>query len=826
MSTKGINRKSVVFLIKRRMHGLRRVFFLGLVLASALGAYFHLEGFPSWAVRLLERNLAERDLFVSIEKVKLDFYYGFAAQEVTVFKTILCRKPLLKAESVSGYVSGKTMWPGRRLLAHMHVENARIEPEPNEKGLMNPLAWPQLRSLDAEWSPGLLNVVRSDLRWEKLRANASGEFFYDRESLASIKERSSGQSPNELMSFFAKVCKAVRLKDPANLELRFAINTLLPEHSSLNVELDGSRVLIRDIFFSDFDGSFSLTPEFFRVHELILKNGTDFLTASGSVELKDYRTAFKIENTLELQDLALMHSVGWMKWVTDQKLDLEEGFQLTVKTGEGDWLKRKDVSATFFAKKLGVRGIDFQNVYSSLKHEDGIFVLPRMRAFVRGGTIPAAGAARQAHGGPVTADGLFDPKTKAYRLRTTLGFDPGLALPLVEKTPLERIVRNHEFFEEVELDLLTEGVWGTSGSTALSGRLKAGRAARRGAEVDAVQCEFSYKDSVLALPSVHVEKEGASNDGTVLVNFSTDIIDLDVAGGVDPNIMAQMIHPVVARPFRLFEFNGENYVQCKGTVDYGDGSKTRLSGVFRGTDIRSPVADVERASFDFGMTGYLLYFTNINAQVYGGTCTGESSFVLRGTDRPYRAEMTADKVGVKGLVNFYGGSSDQDNLGLLNGQVVLQGEVGRSIRRNIRGQGSARIEEGWLVELPVLKSFTKAARLVFNKFSTFSQTDCTMDFTIRDGAVYSENLVLAGDLMTLNGAGQYDFDSGFDANVEMTPFRKNKLTRVVQWASTPFSELLQFRVEGPLSNPTWNLSRIPDVGSMFRSKGDEAADDE
>jgi len=223
------------------------------------------------------------------------------------------------------------------------------------------------------------------------------------------------------------------------------------------------------------------------------------------------------------------------------------------------------------------------------------------------------------------------------------------------------------------------------------------------------------------------------------------------------------------------------------------------------------------------MAGSQLYFTNINAQVYGGTCTGQSYFTLNGgADRPYRAEIVAEDVGMTELARFYGETGAKKHLGKLTGHASLQGDVGQPIGKNISGNGFARIEDGWLVELPVLKAFTQVARVVFSQFSMFSQTDFSMDFNVHDGAVHTENLVLEGDLMTLKGQGRYDFTAGFDAGVEMKPFRKNKFTRVVQWASTPFSELLKFNVQGPLSDPTWRLA----VTSMFKGKNGESAPEE
>ena len=243
MSNEEEKKKPTLLSIKRRLHGMRRVFFLSLALIIVIAGYFHFVGFPQWAIRKLENKLAERNLYVAIENVKLDFYYGFEAQQVTVYKSILQRKPLLTAERLAFYLSGRELFRHGHLLAHRHVGDARVLPAllPPEVSEFFPA--PLVKELDADWRNGKLSVQSSEIRWGKLWIHAAGELFYDHEGIGRAQEQETAAS-DKLRLFMKGLHDSLRLKDTAELDIQFSLNTILPERSALTARLDGARLLL------------------------------------------------------------------------------------------------------------------------------------------------------------------------------------------------------------------------------------------------------------------------------------------------------------------------------------------------------------------------------------------------------------------------------------------------------------------------------------------------------------------------------------------------------------------------------------------------------
>lgn len=795
-----------------------------MALIVAVAGYLHFIGLPQWSIRKLEGVLADHNLYASIGNVKLDFYYGIDAEQVVLYKTIQRKTRLLSADSIAAHLSVKELLIGRRRLTRIHVRNARAMQAMLPLDLRGIGPIPIVKSLDGWWRAGKWQIEHSEINWGRLVIYAVGDYLYEQNRAGRPADHEPQSVPREMLLVGQWLHQSLRLKDAAELALDFSLNTISPERSTAHVVFDGGRALVRDVVYTDINFECSLSPERLLLHSLEFKNGTDSLHLSGTLGLKDVPSSLVLRNTLHVRDLVGMYSPNLAQRLSEEGIAVPAGCKLSLKSGAGEWVNRKAFSGTLSAPAFALRGVPFEKFESSFQYSDGFFEVNGVRAQVPSALV-GANDSRQVHGGEVSAAGQFDSKSKEYRLQMTLGFDPWLLLPLAMNSPLESVVREHEFYDEVSMAISVKGTIGDPASHSVIGRVVSGPASRRGASVDSAMVEFKYKDSLLELSPIHAEKEGHSADGKVLINFRTQIIDLDVRGGLDPNSMAQMIHPVVETPVSKFAFNGDNEVHCRGSVDYGTWEKTRMTGTYRGTLIRAPIAEVEEATFDFGMTGDQLYFTNITAKIYGGTCAGNSSFTVSGAVLPYRAEVVASEVGVTELARFFGELDPTVNLGALTGRVSLQGKLSQPVGQNIRGSGSAVLTDGWLVELPALKSLTKLARMVFSSFSTFSQTDCSLDFDLHDGAIYTDNFLLAGDVMTLSGEGRYDFKSGFDAEVEMKPFRKNMLTRVVQWATIPFSELLKFSVQGPLSDPTWHLARFPDVSSLFKKKNESVPEE-
>ena len=71
-----------------------------------------------------------------------------------------------------------------------------------------------------------------------------------------------------------------------------------------------------------------------------------------------------------------------------------------------------------------------------------------------------------------------------------------------------------------------------------------------------------------------------------------------------------------------------------------------------------------------------------------------------------------------------------------------------------------------------------------------------------------QNAYFEGDLLSAKGQGSYSRYSGFDAYIQAQVFSANPVSRVLRVITDPFFKLLEFKLEGPLSDPSWHLDNF------------------
>jgi hypothetical protein len=84
------------------------------------------------------------------------------------------------------------------------------------------------------------------------------------------------------------------------------------------------------------------------------------------------------------------------------------------------------------------------------------------------------------------------------------------------------------------------------------------------------------------------------------------------------------------------------------------------------------------------------------------------------------------------------------------------------------------------------------------------QTDLKTDFTIADGVVRMDRVLIEGDVFSLLGKGHYDLRDELDFDVQVALMKEHTLVAKVLRALTyPISKLFEFRLRGSLDDPRW-----------------------
>jgi hypothetical protein len=149
-------------------------------------------------------------------------------------------------------------------------------------------------------------------------------------------------------------------------------------------------------------------------------------------------------------------------------------------------------------------------------------------------------------------------------------------------------------------------------------------------------------------------------------------------------------------------------------------------------------------------------------------------------------------------------------MGFLNGRMQLALDPAAGGMQTLNGSGWVELQEGLLVDLPVIRRFSDLARKMDSGFSLLSQNDFSMTFDIRNGLLNTEDARLDGRLLSLTARGNYSFpEENCDFLVYMKPFRdSSRLTRLARLLSAPVSRLFAFKLTGPLDDPSWRFANL------------------
>ena len=113
-----------------------------------------------------------------------------------------------------------------------------------------------------------------------------------------------------------------------------------------------------------------------------------------------------------------------------------------------------------------------------------------------------------------------------------------------------------------------------------------------------------------------------------------------------------------------------------------------------------------------------------------------------------------------------------------------------------------------MTDLPLFQGFSRLMRRVFPTFTVFSITNLRGNFAITNGVISSEDAYFEGDLLSAKVHGRYVNPTGFDAYIKAQVFREGRISKMMLVLTDPLMRLLEMKLEGPLSDPSWQLEKF------------------
>jgi hypothetical protein len=206
----------------------------------------------------------------------------------------------------------------------------------------------------------------------------------------------------------------------------------------------------------------------------------------------------------------------------------------------------------------------------------------------------------------------------------------------------------------------------------------------------------------------------------------------------------------------------------------------------------------------------------LSAKIFGGQVQADCQVAL-GTAPQYdlRATLTDADLAQFAKENVSGRQR-------LNGKVVASVSLSGSPRDRdtLKGQGSIRLRDADIYELPIMVSLLKILSGRVPDSTAFTKSN--VDFHIQGEHVLLDNVTLSGDAVSLYGTGQMNFERQINLTFHSLggndDYRPALLRKVMGGAS---QQIMQIHVEGTLDHPVTRSEAFPVVNQALHQWQEE-----
>ena len=310
---------------------------------------------------------------------------------------------------------------------------------------------------------------------------------------------------------------------------------------------------------------------------------------------------------------------------------------------------------------------------------------------------------------------------------------------------------------------------------------------------------------------------GAPISGRIAYSEETEGLDVDVTTTMDKAPLFDIINILNHGELDQVRSDGPIPISARGAVALSL-TKSTITNALTGT-FALPAGsllnfDVRDMTADFTLAGHSVLIHNAQGKSpSGGRLSGDITFHFP----DYAADATVFTTNIRmadiGLDEISSAFNvTNERAGLVSGTLRLDGPAhGRTIA-HLNGAGHADIRDGVINRMRLFAGFTDyLSRNIPGISALVDQSTGSLDFTITDSILTTDNLLIEGSIFSIKGWGTYDIANDKLAfTVRANIFRKKTIAgRITHFITLPFTSLLlEFKVFGSLENPDWSYVNI------------------
>jgi hypothetical protein len=224
--------------------------------------------------------------------------------------------------------------------------------------------------------------------------------------------------------------------------------------------------------------------------------------------------------------------------------------------------------------------------------------------------------------------------------------------------------------------------------------------------------------------------------------------------------------------------------------------------------------DARDMTADFALAGYSARFHNVTGTSRsGGKFTGDITFLFpdyAATSTVFTANIRTSDVALEDISRAFNVTNER--AGRVSGSIRLDGPTHERTIEHLSGGGHVNIRDGVINRMKLFAGLTDyLSRNIPGVSSLVNQSSGSMDFTIRESLLQTDNLLIEGDLFSITGRGTYDIaNDKLDFVVRVNIFKQKTLAgKITHLVTLPFTRLLlEFKLFGSMESPNWSYVNI------------------
>lgn len=400
---------------------------------------------------------------------------------------------------------------------------------------------------------------------------------------------------------------------------------------------------------------------------------------------------------------------------------------------------------------------------------------------------------------------------------------PENIVPLLTALHSRAAIRQINCFSKIERPVNAEVTFDVNIDTrdiALALDLDVGPCAYRGVPMKYAKGPLAVYDTnnltTAVVGPIQAESSTGPFAGRLVYRQENESLELDATAAMDQTQLMNIINILNHGELKPFRCDAPLRVSAQGVLalDSTSTATNALTGrvaFSEGSLFNLHVADMTSA---LSINGYTARFDNVSGSTSsGGKISGDIEFFFpayAATSTLFTTHVAISDTDLSDLSRAFNVTNAR--VGLVSGNMTLSGRASSRTIASLSGDGKVLIRDGFLHRMRLFAGFTDyLTRTIPGVSALVNQSSGSMDFAVRDGTLRTENLLIEGDLFSIQGKGSCNLENDkLDFVVRANLFKQKTIAgRIIRLVTLPFNRLLlEFKLFGTLDTPEWSYANI------------------